>query len=235
MYNFIEWLSWLHLVETYYSFDAEQYNAAFRRRVGEAHSDSIRPRTSSGTRTDERVQLGRIHRPPPCGDAGYHDQRQVQERTHDIVVKLVMGTLFRAFDERTSGPMDLRFKRSVANAVKNIVEKEKTGEDSFPPFPSVKQFQPGAIAAAELPGRPSSDHDEKVIETFRQLLQKRLGDLAVAVFDLRIEGGETKSLVGSPALGFPSPYVIKRTVQEIKTSGPAVCRFAWRLHPVAMD
>ena len=56
-----------------------------------------------------------------------------------------------------------------------------------------------------------------MIENFRQLLHKRLGDLAVAVFDLRIEGGETKSLVGSPSLGFPSPYLIKRIVQEIKT------------------
>jgi hypothetical protein len=149
-------------------------------------------------------------------NAGYHDQRQVQERTHDIVVKLVMGTLFRAFDERTSGPMDLRFKRSVANAVKNLVEKERNRRRLIPTVPIGQQFQPGAIAAAELPGRPSSDHDERVIEEFRRLLQKRLGDLAVAVFELRIAGGETKSLVGSPTLGFPGSYVIKRVVQEIK-------------------
>lgn len=29
MQTFIEWLSWLHLIETYYSFNAQQYNQLF--------------------------------------------------------------------------------------------------------------------------------------------------------------------------------------------------------------
>ena len=36
------------------------------------------------------------------------------------------------------------------------------------------------------------------------------------MFDLRMTGGETKSLVGSPTLGLPSPFIIKKTVQGIK-------------------
>jgi hypothetical protein len=215
MQTFIEWLSWLHLIETYYSFDAGQYNALFNGELEKLIRTVSAPEHRAAL---ERMKgfnwVGYIAR---CvWNAGYHDQRQVQERTHDIVVKLVMGTLFRAFDERTSGPMDLRFKRSVANAVKNIVEKEKNRRRFIPTVSIGQEFQPGAIAAADLPGRPSSDQDERVIENFRQLLSKRLGDLAVAIFDLRMEGGETKSLVGSSSLGFPSPYGIKRTVQEIK-------------------
>jgi hypothetical protein len=38
--------------------------------------------------------------------AGVRDQREVQERTHDVLVKLLVGRLFTGFDERTSGPMD---------------------------------------------------------------------------------------------------------------------------------
>jgi hypothetical protein len=56
-----------------------------------------------------------------------------------------------------------------------------------------------------------------VIENFRELVRRRLGDLAVAVFDLRMDGGETKSLVGSATLGSPSKWAVKKVVQEIKT------------------
>jgi hypothetical protein len=38
----------------------------------------------------------------------------------------------------------------------------------------------------------------------------------VAVFDVRMAGGETKSLVGLPSLGGPGRWVIKRAVQEVK-------------------
>ena len=124
MQTFIEWLSWLHLVETYYSFDAGQYNQLF--------DGELEKLIRTVSAPEHRAALERMRGFNWVGyiaqcvrNAGFHDQRQVQERTHDIVVKLVMGTLFRAFDERTSGPMDLWFKRSVANAVKNIVEKEK--------------------------------------------------------------------------------------------------------------
>ncbi len=72
----------------------------------------------------------------------------------------------------------------------------------------------------DLPDRLSSfDNDEQVIEKFRELVRTRLGDLAVAVFDVRITGGETKSLIGEPSLGSPRQHIIKKTVQQIKALG----------------
>ena len=101
MYTFIEWLSWLHLVETYYTFDAQQYNQLF--------DGELEKLIGTVTTPEHRAALERMRGFNWVGyiaasvwQAGYHDQRQVQERTHDIVVKLVMGTLFRAFDERTA-------------------------------------------------------------------------------------------------------------------------------------
>ena len=64
--------------------------------------------------------IGLAISPRSVRNAGYHDQREVQERTHDVVVKLLTGTLFKNFDERHHGPLDNRFKISVANAVKNL-------------------------------------------------------------------------------------------------------------------
>jgi hypothetical protein len=88
-----------------------------------------------------------------------------------------------------------------------------------PTTPIGQEFEPGTIAAAELPDRASVGQDEQVIENFRGLVKARLGDLGVAVLDVRLGGGEAKSLVGSPALGGPSNWSIKKTVQQIKMLG----------------
>jgi len=150
--------------------------------------------------------------------AGYRDYREGQEKIHEVVVKLLTGKLFRGFDERWSGPMDLRFKRSVANAIRNLVEKERNRKRLLPTVPIQQEFEPGRITPENLPGRspPPHDDDEKVVRDFRELVRNRLGDLAVAIFDVRMAGGETKSLVGSSAFGTPGKYVVKRIVQQIK-------------------
>ena len=80
-------------------------------------------------------------------NCGYRDQREVQERTHDIVVKLITGGLFRDYDEQQHGPLDLRFKRSVANAIKNMVEKERNRRRLLPTVPIGQEFEPGGITA----------------------------------------------------------------------------------------
>ena len=70
-----------------------------------------------------------------------------------------------------------------------------------------------ATGAADLPG---DEHDERLIDDFRHLVRNRLGHLGLAVFDARLNGQETKSLVGREDLGSPGRFVIKRVVGEIK-------------------
>ena len=144
-------------------------------------------------------------------NAGFREQGDLEERIHDLVVKLLVspGGLFRGYDAGRHGPLDLRFKRSVSNAVKNVVEKEKNRKRFLPPAP---------LHADLVPARPEQEHDGTIIEKFRNLLQTRLGDLAVAIFNARLEGRQTKDLVGLPELDRPSRYVVKRVVQEIKTA-----------------
>ena len=151
--------------------------------------------------------------------AGFRDYREGQEKIHDIVVRLLTGTLFRGFDEQRSGPMDLRFKRSVGNAIRNMTELERNRRRLLPTVPIQQEFEPGGVTADDLPAPPPSqedDHDERLVHDFRRLVRRRLGEIGVAVLDVRLAGGETKSLVGSPALGSPGRYVVKRVVQQVK-------------------
>ncbi|MGO9109100.1 MAG: hypothetical protein ACLP9L_07705 [Thermoguttaceae bacterium] len=142
-------------------------------------------------------------------NGGFREQGQLEELIHDVVVKLLVspGGLFRGYDERRHGSLDLRFKRSVSNAVKNVAEKEKNR----------RKYLPGGIGVEDLPARSEPNHDSKLVERFRAKLQSRLGDLAVKIFDARLEGRQMKDLIGLPELGRSGRFVVKRTVQEIKT------------------
>ena len=66
------------------------------------------------------------------------------------------------------------------------------------------------------PHDDDGDDDERLVNGFRNLVRRRLGALGVAVLQVRLDGGEVKSLVGCKALGSPGRYVIKRVVGEIK-------------------
>jgi hypothetical protein len=144
-------------------------------------------------------------------NAGFREQGQLEELIHDVVVKLLVspGGLFRGYDERRHGPLDLRFKRSVGNAVRNIAEKEQNRRKYLPSIP-------GGIGVEDLPTHPAANHDPTLVERFRKLLQTRLGDMAVKVFDARLEGRQTKDLVGLPELDSPGRWIVKKAVQEIK-------------------
>jgi hypothetical protein len=209
MHTFWEWLT-----ETYFTFDPKQYNQLFDDQL-----EKLIARTSDPAhrRILERLRgfdwLAYIA--ASVWHAGYRDQRERDEKTHEVVVKLLTGKLFRGCDERISGPMDLRFRRSVGNAIRNIVEKERNRKRLLPTVSIGQEFQPGGVTAEELPDRSPTD-DEKVIDDFRKLVRKRLGEIGIAVLDVRLGGGETKSLVGCPSLGSPGKWVVKRVVWEVK-------------------
>ena len=218
MQTFYEWLrnsdiiARLWLIETYFTFDPAQYNQLFDDELGRVLASSPEHRAAV-----ERMRgmnwTGYIAK--SLRNSGYRDQREVAERTHDIVVKLLTGGLFRDYDERQHGALDLRFKRSVANAIKNMVEKQRNARRLLPSVPIDQEFRPGGTT--DLPDRPGREDDERMIDDFRQLVRSRLGELGSAVLDARLAGQETKSLVGRKDLGSPGRFVVKRVVGQIKT------------------
>ena len=152
-------------------------------------------------------------------NAGYRDQREVQERTHDIVAKLLTGGLFTNYDENRHGPLDLRFKRASAMRCRNMVEKDRNRRKFMPSIPIGQEFEPGGVTADDLPGRAVAavTMQARPDRGFLQLVQKALGELGLAVLEARMDGQETKSLVGREDLGRPGKFTIKRVVQDIKS------------------
>ena len=212
MQTFYEWVAQVRLLrllsESYVTFDPKQYNDLFDQELAQV---IVRTHDPAHRQILERMRrFGWIaYIAASVRNAGYHDYRARQEVVHEVVVKLLTGTLFRGFDDQKSGPMDLRFKRSVANAIKNLVEKEKNRRHYLPTVPIQQEAEPSGMT-------PEDSGGEKVVNGFRRLIKRRLGQLGVAVLDVRLAGGETKSLVGCPDLGSPGKWGVKRAVQQIK-------------------
>ena len=200
METFWQWLS--RLDENYFSFDPKEYNELFHKEL-----EKVIARTSSPAHVKALEGMQHFnwtgYIAASVRHSGCRDQREVQERTHDIATKLLMGKLFRGFDQQTSGPFDRRFKQSVSNAIRNMAELERNRKHNLPTVPIQQQFTPGAVTADDLPAKSwtGSDPDsERVVRGFWRLVRRRLGDLGVAILNARLNGLETKSLVGSPAL-----------------------------------
>ena len=211
----MDFQTWFLLRE---NFDPAAYDDLFNKEL-----DAVLPTLHN---TDDRQRLlalrnGWTNYVAAClRNAGFRDQGRLEELIHDIIVKLLVspGGLFRAYDPSRHGALDLRFKRSVANAVRNVVEKELNRRRYLPSIPIGNEFVPGGVTADDLPARSEPNHDGRIIDRFRIMLQSRLGDLAVAIFDARLDGRQTKDLVGLPELGSPGRYAVKMAVQQIKTA-----------------
>jgi hypothetical protein len=217
MQNFYEWLTHadlldrLRLIETYFSFDPQQYNQLFRDELEKVIQKTSDPRQRHALEEMSDFDfVGYIS--ASIRRSGAHDQREIQEKTHDLVTKLLVGKLFRGYDETISGPMDRRFKSSVKNAIINQVEKERNRR-KFLPSISINQD-----SSPELSARPSwgNSHHSSVIDDFRKMVRNKLGELGLGVLDARLSGQEMNDLVGNPELGSPSHAVLKRVVREIK-------------------
>lgn len=145
MLNFLQWL----LLE---QFDPLAYNKLFDDQL-----EALLPRlTDSG----ERSRLGRMlgfgwseYIAASLRNAGFREQGQLEELIHDIVVKLLVwpGGLFKNYDERRHGPLDKRFKASVGNSVRNIVEKEQNRKKYLRPVPIGSEFVPGECERTTYP------------------------------------------------------------------------------------
>ncbi|NQU23669.1 MAG: hypothetical protein HQ567_20500 [Candidatus Nealsonbacteria bacterium] len=196
--------TWLLLRE---SFDRAAYNSLFHQELEKLLpkiADPVHHRHAEMLRAFDFV--GYID--AALRNAGFTDERDRQEELHNIVVKLLLARsgLFTGYTGQ-GGTLDRRFGRSVANAIKSILTNRWSRQRNFPSVP---------LDAASVPGRPEAQSDETVIAGFRRLLLQRLGQLALVIFDTRYGGGQTKSLVGSPAHGNPSRSLVKQIVRRVK-------------------
>ncbi len=216
--NLVEFLCRVGLVEAYYGIDPNEYNRLFSEEL-----DKLLQRIKDPVHRQSIEQMrdfnwiGYIS--SSVRGAGYRDPREIQEKTHDVATKLLIGTLFRGFDERASGPIGARFKTSVTNAIRNIAAKDKNRRKYLPSLsiqPDDKTGKTsGTIAPDALPDR-NPQGNEKVIGDFRKLVNARLGSIGTAILDARLEGQETKSIIGRSDVGYPDKNIVKKIVRGIK-------------------
>jgi hypothetical protein len=200
---------WLLLREQ--QLDKGAYNDLFRQELERLLSrltDPIQRQHAESMREFDwtRYMAGAIRH------SGITAQDEIDERVHEIAIRMLVspGGLFRDYDERRHGPFDLRFKRALANALKNLSEKERNRQHYIPSVPIRQAFEPGGIAADDLVARGTPEDDPKLLDDFRQLVRRHLGAIALRIFDARLEGIEMKTLPGV------SSYMVKKTVLEIK-------------------
>jgi DNA-directed RNA polymerase specialized sigma24 family protein len=199
----------LRLSEVSELFDRQAFNALFDRELTGVIQKAPPEQRQQLERLREFDWIGYIDR--SLRNAGFRDH-DLDELTQEIVVKLLIqpGQLFRGWQGQ---PIDRRFKASLKNAIINLVEKRRNRRRLLPSVPIANEFEPGATAAQHLPSRQQSSGT--LLDEFREFLRQQLGSQAVAVFDHRLEGRDTKELIGREGM---TSYRIKLTVQAIKSA-----------------
>jgi hypothetical protein len=138
----VDFRLWLLLVE--HDFNPTEYDALFDKELARLLpriSDSVEQARLRGMIGSSWTNYLAV-----ClRNAGFKDQASLQEKIHDTVVKLLVapGGLFRDYDPTRHGRFDLRWKRSVSNACKNLAELERNRRRHFPTGCVGQKFDPG--------------------------------------------------------------------------------------------
>jgi hypothetical protein len=129
----------------------------------------------------------------------------LDEGVSQVVIHLLIspGKLISGW--KREQPLSFRLKAAVKNAAITLGQRHAIRRKRRRELP------------ADLPAR-AAPQDDTVIEQFRRWLRERLGDEAVRVFDQRLEGLDTKALVGSQGM---SSYRVKALVNAIKAAAVA--------------
>jgi hypothetical protein len=212
MLTFITWLenqdtaTLLALLESRDYFEPSEYNVVFDREL-----DKLLDRIND---PDARQQIAALR----GFDWGNYVVRSlvrggfrgddVSDNFQSIVLKLLLapGKLFKNWNPRKHGALERRFRASVWNAIRNLSEKRR----------NYRRWMVSADPTALAERNPAKQPYSGILDDFRKLVADRLGALAAAIFDWRLQGEDTKELVGRAELGTPTPYTIKREVQAIK-------------------
>ena len=213
MITFLDWLiaydtteALLRLLESAEYFDPQNYNPVFEGELAKLldriHDPELQKQIEAMRGFDFGNYIARS-----LVRAGFRND-DVETYFHDLIVKLLLspGKVFRNYDPSRHGPLERRFRASVWNGIRNIVEKIQNRQKR------VTHVDPSVMAERNPTREPYSG----VLDDFRKFVAEKLGSLAAAILDQRLEGRDTKDMVQSAEFGNPSVYSIKREVGEIK-------------------
>jgi hypothetical protein len=128
--------------------------------------------------------------------AGFKDP-DLDLHVQDLVVKLLLGSLFSGF---RGGSLKARLLVAVKNAISTLLMKQRKNRTRSRDLP--------------LDVQARSQEPDIVVDVFRNYLRSHLGPAAVVVLDQRLDGGDTKDLIGQQ--GLETSYAVKKVVARIK-------------------
>lgn len=186
-----------HWLEVSEYFPRTEINRLFRQEI-----DKLRTRDLSQDLQQElemlsqRDWVGYIDR--SLRRAGFQDE--LDNLVQDLAVKmLVTGNLFTGWRGQSS--LQARVLVTIRNAISTLIRRKQA---------SLKRSKEIPI---DMPEK-SSQGSDSLVDEFKNYLRNELGPVAVTVFDHRLEGGDTKDLIGQQ--GIETSYRLKKIVQEIK-------------------
>ena len=188
-----------HLFEVSELFPKDQINQLFRRETEKLLQDADNQEQTSDLLSfrsmDHVAYIDRAVR-----NAGVRDP-DIDPLVQDLVVKLLMGSLFTKY---VGQPMVPRFKVAVTNSIRTMATKRNRIKKRFQPLeddvPQQQHYQP--------------DEPNELLARFRSHLRNSVGHAGVMVLDQRLDGGDTKELIGRQ--GLETSYRVKQVVAQVK-------------------
>jgi hypothetical protein len=191
-------LSLPELIEVSDLFPREQINELFRKEIRKLMDQPI-----TQSQRDDLESMLKIdfvsYIDSSLRRSGFLDPER-DELVHQIIVKLlVTGSFFRGYKNQS---LVGRFKLSVHNMINTFATRRNRYRKRSEDLPS----------NVESPDEKS--FHTSYISDFADWIHIRLGDLAHKVFNHRMNGEDTKDLIGQP--GLESAWKVKRIVAAIK-------------------
>ncbi len=188
-----------HLFEVSELFPKDQINQLFRRETEKLLQDADNQEQTSDLLSfrsmDHVAYIDRAVR-----NAGVRDP-DIDPLVQDLLVKLLMGSLFTKY---VGQPMVPRFKVAVTNSIRTMATKRNRIKKRFQPLeddvPQQQHYQP--------------DEPNELLARFRSHLRNSVGHAGVMVLDQRLDGGDTKELIGKQ--GLETSYRVKQVVAQVK-------------------
>ncbi len=188
-----------HLFEVSELFPKDQINQLFRRETEKLLQATDNQEQASDLLSfrdmDHVAYIDRAVR-----NAGVRDP-EIDPMVQDLVVKLLMGSLFTKY---VGQPMVPRFKVAVTNSIRTMATKRNRIN---------KRFQP---LEDDVPQQQHDEPDEsdEILTRFRNHVQNLVGPAGVTVLDQRLNGADTKDLIGKQ--GLETSYRVKQVVAQVK-------------------
>ncbi len=190
-----------HLFEVSELFPKDQINQLFRRETEKLLQDADNQEQTSDLLSfrsmDHVAYIDRAVR----NVVGVRDP-DIDPLVQDLVAKLLMGSLFTKY---VGQPMVPRFKVAVTNAIRTMATKRNRIK---------KRFQPLEDDVPQQQQHYAPDEPDELLARFRNHVQNSVGSAGLIVLDQRLDGGDTKALIGRQ--GLETSYRVKQVVGQVK-------------------